>query len=60
MITKLKIAIDSSGFKQQFIAARLGINATLLSHYVRGQRRTPKKVLQSIAKILGCKSKDIA
>ena len=51
-ITKLKIAIDASGLKQIFIAKKIGIDATLLSRYVRGDRELDDDTARKISKVL--------
>jgi len=52
MITKLKIAIDASGLKQKHIAKKAGIEATVLSRYVTGDREMDAAALKAIANVL--------
>ena len=52
MITKLKIAIDASGLKQKHIARKVGIDETLLSRFVQGDREAPDDVIKKIANVL--------
>jgi ribosome-binding protein aMBF1 (putative translation factor) len=52
MITRLKVAIDKSGLKQNWIADRLDIDETMLSHYVRGERVPPKSILRALSILL--------
>jgi transcriptional regulator with XRE-family HTH domain len=59
-MTKLKTAIVASGYKQAWIAAKIGIDQTLLSRYVNGYRDPPPAVLKDIAKLLGVSQQSIA
>jgi|WetSurMetagenome_2_1015567.scaffolds.fasta_scaffold1325939_2 transcriptional regulator with XRE-family HTH domain len=52
MITRLKFAMDASGYKQDHIAKKIGIDYTLLSRYAHGARSVPPGVLRAIAKLL--------
>ena len=52
MITKLKVAIDASGLKQKHIAKKAGIEPTLLSRYVTGDRELSDEAVRRIAKVL--------
>ena len=52
MITKLKIAISASGLKQSHIAQKIGIDYSLLSRYVTGERECPDDIIKKISKVL--------
>lgn len=52
MITKLKIAIDKSGYKQTHLAKMLGVPYASLSKYVCGELIPSKPLTEKIAKIL--------
>ena len=52
MITRLKIEIIDSGLKQKHIAKKIGIDHTLLSKYVTGERELPPNIAKKIAKLL--------
>lgn len=56
MITKAKIAVDSKGLKQMYVARALGIDYTLLSKYLCGEREMPKDIIKKLAKILKVKA----
>lgn len=59
MITKLKIAIDKSGYKQTYIAAQTGILYETISKYARGTKRPNTKHLKAIAKVIGVRPGDL-
>jgi transcriptional regulator with XRE-family HTH domain len=52
VITRAKIAIDKSGLKQRHIAKQIGMDDSLMSHYVSGNRKLPIDVAKKIAKVL--------
>jgi DNA-binding XRE family transcriptional regulator len=57
--TKLKNRIDEKGYKQRFIASKIGISETTLSKIVNGKIKPNYKTALEIAKLLGCKPDDI-
>jgi hypothetical protein len=58
-MTKLKKAILASGLKQKWIAARIGMDCTQLSHYVIGDHPTPPRVIKAVAKLLKVSQKSL-
>jgi len=58
-MTRMKLAIEKSGLKQLHIAQKIGIDSTMLSHYVRGERPAPPEVLRAIAKLLKIRQVEI-
>jgi len=57
--TKLKKRIGERGFKQRFIASKIGISETTLSKIVNGKIKPNYKIALGIAKLLECKPDDI-
>jgi transcriptional regulator with XRE-family HTH domain len=55
MITNLKIVIDRSGYKQKHLANAIGVDYTLFSKYVAGDRPLPNDAAKKLAKILKVK-----
>jgi len=51
-ITRLKIAIGESGLTQIHIAKKIGVEHTLFSRYVTGDRAAPNDVIKAVAKVL--------
>ena len=56
---QIKKAIQNSGFKQKFVADKLGISEITLSYYISGTRNPSRDRLRSLAKICRCKIKDL-
>jgi predicted transcriptional regulator len=52
VITKAKIEIDKSGYKQVYIAQKINIDPTLLSMYLMGHRPLPIEVAKEISKLI--------
>lgn len=51
-ITKLKIALSKSGYKQIYVSAKLGIDNCMLSKWATGDRQLPPEKAKIIAKFL--------
>ena len=49
---KIKLAITNSGYRQNWVAEQIGIDPSLLSRYVSGERSTPEDVIKKVAKLL--------
>lgn len=58
METKLKRRITESGFKQVWIANKIGITTAALSYYVNGLR-VPPDVLARLADVLNCEPAEL-
>lgn len=59
MENKLKQAIINSGYKNTFLAQQLGVHSTELSQWIANRRRPRNEQIRNLAKILGCKIKEI-
>ena len=59
MLTKIKIAIENSGFKCCHLAKKLEIEETMFSHFVRGSRKMPPDKLKALAKLLRVSFSDL-
>ena len=59
MENKLKEAIINSGYKNTFLAQQLGVHSTELSQWIANRRRPRNEQIRNLAKILGCKIKEI-
>ena len=56
---KLKQALNDSGFKQKYVASRLGITEVALSYYINGTRNPSRDRLRKIARLCKCKLADV-
>ena len=59
MENKLKEAIINSGYKNTFLAQQLGVHSTELSQWIANRRRPRNEQIRILAKLLGCKIKEI-
>ena len=59
MENKLKEAIINSGYKNTFLAQKLGVHSTELSQWIANRRRPRNEQIRNLAKLLGCKIKEI-
>lgn len=59
MVSYLKEYITKSGFKQSYIAAKIGISENALTAYITGRRNPKSKTKEKLANILNCKIEDI-
>tara|TARA_B100000519_G_scaffold36385_1_gene26145 strand:- start:362 stop:556 length:195 start_codon:yes stop_codon:yes gene_type:complete len=55
----LKKMIQESGFKQKFIADKIGVSEISLSYWIIGQRNPSRDHLRSLSKLLRCKMSDL-
>ena len=55
----LKEVIASRGLKSKWISKQLGVHHTEPSQWVAGRRRPRNDQIKQLAKILGCKVKDL-
>ncbi|MCP4492358.1 MAG: helix-turn-helix domain-containing protein [Gammaproteobacteria bacterium] len=58
-MTKLKKIIEASGYRQNWVARRIGIDASLLSRYVSGERVAPAAIVRRLAKLLRVSQKSL-
>ena len=58
-MNSLKKAINNSGLKQTFLANQLGVHKTEISQWIATRRRPRNEQIRSLARLLGCKIKDI-
>ena len=59
MENKLKETINSSGYKQTFLASQLNVHKTEISQWIANRRRPRNEQIRDLARLLGCKIKDI-
>lgn len=57
--TKLKLLRTAKKWTQQELANRTRISVAMLGHYEQGTRKIPEERKKIIAKVLGCKIKDL-
>ena len=57
--TNLKDVITKTGYKQRFLADKLGVSETMFSHQVAGRRRMNRNQVRLLARILKLRIKDI-
>lgn len=50
---KVRAALRAQERSQAWLARQLGMNETLLAHYLSGRRAAPHDLLTRIAKVLG-------
>ena len=55
----LKQIINSRGLKAKWISRELGVHETEPSQWVAGRRRPRNDQIKQLAKILGCRVKDL-
>ena len=55
----LKQIINSRGLKAQWLSEELGVHETEPSQWVAGRRRPRNDQIKQLAKLLGCKVKDL-
>ena len=58
-MTKLKVLIDRSGYKQRWLASAIGMDETLFSKIVQGVRPLSVDARNRIAKLLKVKRDEI-
>ena len=56
---KIKKAIQDSGFKQKFVADKLGVSEITLSYYISGTRNPSRDRLRDLARVCRCKISDL-
>ena len=56
---QIKKAIQNSGLKQKFVAAKLGISEITLSYYISGTRNPSRDRLRDLAKICRCRISEL-
>ena len=56
---RLNRLIKNTGFRKDFIAKKIGVHPSYLSHYCKGRRIPQQKVLNRLIKVLGCQIEDI-
>ena len=59
MENNLKEIINEKGYKNKFIADQLGVHDTEPRQWVAGRRRPRNDQIKKLARILGCKVKDL-
>ena len=58
-MNKLKEIIQESGYKQNFIAQKLGVHRTEISQWIAERRRPRNDQITEMSKLFGCKIKDL-
>ena len=56
---QMKKAIQDSGYKQKFIADRIGVSEISISYWISGQRNPSRDHIRNLAKICRCKMSDL-
>ena len=51
--------IQMSGYKQRYLALRIGVSETLFSHQVAGRRKMARPHKRKLAKVMGARYKDV-
>lgn len=56
MLQKL---IDESGYRKDYIAKRIGVCKSQISHWISGRRKPNKNNIEKLAIILNCSVEDL-
>ena len=59
MISKLRLMIDKSGYKQKHFAALIGVDDSIMSKMISGDRPLTSKAIKILAKALKVKESEI-
>lgn len=57
--SNLKAAIVESGYRQGWLANKLGLHESMISHFITGRREPTKEQRKALAKILKTSQREI-